>query len=521
MKAITLLLLVAAAAAVSAVTVTRDRTGAVKGLYGNLGHTLSADATFDDALKVVRALSASYGLSGEEVFVPHRSQVLSGKVRTISFLQAKNGLPVLGASITVHVTVATGEVNAVTGIVARGDAPLPKLASVDKSVAKKFAATVAEFWNDNSMVKVDGTSSLVYVIDDENNNRLAYHLPLISSHGSEGHSALSSPEIQPYDAYMDVHSGEVIMVIPKYKSALYRQVYDAQNNTTLPGVLERTEGQPLNSDNIVNEAYDGTGECYNYYWAKFQRDSYDGKGASLLSSVHYKVAYNNAFWNGQQMVYGDGDDEVFSNFASDHTVCCHELTHAVTETTSGLRYWYESGALNEAFSDIMGSTSQEFGWDSNSNSVRTNGWVIGPNCTLINLNPTGCPDCPLGLRYMDNPTLDGSSRDYYPDRYTGYADNRGVHWNSGIANLAYVLFVQGGKHPRGMTNIQVNGVGLQKAMQVFYLGFTGYMTTTSDFSDAMTATQQAARVLYSDPNVCASVTNAWLAVGVSQVSSAC
>ena len=122
---------------------------------------------------------------------------------------------------------------------------------------------------------------------------------------------------------------------------------------------------------------------------------------------------------------------------------CHELTHAVTQTTSNLRYYGESGALNEGFSDIMGSSSAIFSANPSSDQVDpSKDWVIGRNSTLRLLNPVGCPDCPFGVRYMNFPNLDGSSVSFYGDLYKGFDDNGGVHENSGIANLAYVLTVQ-------------------------------------------------------------------------------
>jgi len=310
--------------------------------------------------------------------------------------------------------------------------------------------------------------------------------------------------------------------ISVWRNSLYRQVFDAQNTKNLPGVLLRKEGDPPVSDKNADEAYDNVGKCYYYYLNVYGRNSWDNEGSPLNSSVHYQVNYDNAFWNGEQMVYGDGDNIIFSDFTGDLTVICHEITHGVTQSTSNLRYWYESGSLNEAFSDIMGSSAVVYTQDPTLDRPDPElSWVIGPNCTLQNLNPTGCPDCPLGIRYMNNPILDGSSRDYYPNRYTGLQDNRGVHWNSGIANLAYVLTVQGGVHPQQMTSIYVEPIGLTHAQQVYYLAFTQYMTATSVYVDARAATIKAVQTLFptSQPYI-DSVTNAWTAVGVNSTSMA-
>jgi len=322
---------------------------------------------------------------------------------------------------------------------------------------------------------------------------------------------------EPYDIYIDAITHAYLMDIPLYKKALYRTVLDCQNTTVLPGVFVRNEGMPPSSDPTVNQAYDNAGNCYNFYYNVFGRDSYDNNGAPLNSSVHYSYEYDNAFWNGEQMVYGDGDGVIFSDFANDLAVICHELTHAVTQTTSQLRYWSESGALNEAFSDIMGSSSVVYtahpSIDIPDPSVA---WSVGVNVTLVNLNPEGCPNCPRATRYMNNPPLDGHSTDYYPERYTGFQDNRGVHSNSGIANLAYVLTVQGGAHPQQKTSPFVFPIGIQVAQQVYYLGFTQFLTTSSGFADARVATIQAAVLLYSSsPLIVQSTGDAWTVVGVN------
>jgi Zn-dependent metalloprotease len=308
------------------------------------------------------------------------------------------------------------------------------------------------------------------------------------------------------------------MDIPHYKKALYRQVFDCQNGTTLPGVFVRGEGSKPVSDPTANQAYDNAGYCYNYYYNIFGRDSYDNQGAPLNSSIHYSVLYNNAFWNGNQMVYGDGDGVLFADFANDLAVICHELTHAVTQSTSNLRYWAESGALNEAFSDIMGSTSVVYTAHPDSDIPDPAvAWLMGVNVTLMNLNPTGCPFCPIATRYMFNPPLDGHSTDFYPERYTGLQDNRGVHSNSGIANLAYVLTVQGGAHPQQKTvGTSVIPIGLQVAQQVYYLAFTQYLFSSATFLDARIATIQAAYALYPTSGlILQSTTDAWTVVGVT------
>src|ERR1044071_4809311 len=172
----------------------------------------------------------------------------------------------------------------------------------------------------------------------------------------------------------DARTGAVIERLNRFESAKDRTVYD-MNNGTVTGSYARGEGDPATGDADVDGAYDGTGATYDYYASTFGRDSYDGAGAALVSFVHYGVAYQNAFWDGFEMVYGDG-------FAV-NDVTAHELTHAVTERTAGLEYQWQSGALNESFSDIFGAM------------VDRNDWLMGE-------------DLPIGaIRDLENPGAHG------------------------------------------------------------------------------------------------------------------
>jgi len=227
----------------------------------------------------------------------------------------------------------------------------------------------------------------------------------------------------------------------------------------------------------------------------------------MISSVHYSNNYNNAFWNGEQMVYGDGDGVTFSNFAGDLTVVCHELTHAVVEYTANLVYQNEPGALNEGFADILGFSAYMYQYGADTPYQ----WMIGAQC----YTPHKAGDA---LRYMNNPPLDGSSYDYYPG-YTGFLDNGGVHWNSGIANLAYVLAVQGGTHPQQKSTIYVSPIGSAAAENIFYTVLAQYLTANSKFANARAASVTAARAAYGTASQQAKTADdCWIAVGVPSTS---
>src|SRR4029077_12333796 len=138
-----------------------------------------------------------------------------------------------------------------------------------------------------------------------------------------------------------------------------RTVYDARHRQSLPGKLVRAEGDPPSSDAAVNEAYDGAGATYDLYEQVYGRNSIDGRGMRLDSSVHYGAGYDNAFWSGSQMVYGDGDGKLFGRFTKSVDVIGHELTHGVTAHEARLDYHDQPGALNESFSDVFGPLGKQ------------------------------------------------------------------------------------------------------------------------------------------------------------------
>src|SRR5262249_9633738 len=139
-----------------------------------------------------------------------------------------------------------------------------------------------------------------------------------------------------------------------------RTIYDAQHGVLLPGKRVRGEEDPPGKDAAANEAFDGSGNTYDFYWKAYERNSIDDEGMRLDSTVHYRHNFDNAFWNGQQMVYGDGDGQLFQSFTRCLDVIGHELTHGITEWEAGLRYSDQPGALNEHISDVFGSLVKQY-----------------------------------------------------------------------------------------------------------------------------------------------------------------
>jgi vibriolysin len=306
--------------------------------------------------------------------------------------------------------------------------------------------------------------------------------------------------------FVNANNGQVALRAPTIHSALNRAVYSGNNGTSLPGTLKRSEGGAATGDTHVDDNYGHLGTTYQCYFQNFGRDSYNGSGIQLRSTVHHSSNYVNAFWNGTQMVYGDGNGVDSGPLGKSLDVTVHELTHAVTENESGLIYSNESGALNEGMSDIFSAYCESW----------TKGWAMDAPVWMIG-DDIWTPSTPNdALRYMANPTQDGSSKDYYPERYTGSSDNGGVHWNSGIANLAFKLLSTGGTHPRGKTTTVVTGIGVQKAGKIFYEANANCMTASSNFAAAKTCTEQKATQFYTAAEL-ASTTAAWQAVGVGIV----
>ncbi|MCL2899704.1 M4 family metallopeptidase [Brenneria tiliae] len=218
---------------------------------------------------------------------------------------------------------------------------------------------------------------------------------------------------------------------------VHREIHDAENQQQLPGKLVRAEGQDGNGDIAADEAYDYLGVTYDFFWRTFQRNSLDNQGLTLSGTVHYGQDYQNAFWNGQQMVFGDGDGKIFNRFTIAIDIVAHELTHGVIENEADLIYFRQSGALNESLSDVFGSMVKQFHLGQTAEQAD---WTIGAELLAEGIHGTG-------LRSMSNPgtayddlLLGTDPQPSHMDNYINTReDNGGVHLNSGIPNRAFYL----------------------------------------------------------------------------------
>jgi Zn-dependent metalloprotease len=216
-----------------------------------------------------------------------------------------------------------------------------------------------------------------------------------------------------------------------------RSIYDANSGTNLPGNLVRKEGGGATGDDAANEAYDGLGATYDLFFDIYERDSLDGRGLPLVASVHFDEDYDNAFWDGTQMVFGDGDGQIFNRFTIALDVIGHELTHGVTQYACGLQYRNQSGALNESFSDVFGTLVKQYALKQ---SVDKADWLIGAGLLAPGIKGKALRSMAAPGTAYDDPTL---GKDPQPADMAHYvettSDNGGVHINSGIPNHAFCL----------------------------------------------------------------------------------
>jgi len=216
-----------------------------------------------------------------------------------------------------------------------------------------------------------------------------------------------------------------------------RTIYTAQNQQTLPGTEVASETNPPipGADAAVTEAFDGLGATYDFYADVFNRNSIDDEGLPLDATVHYGDKYDNAFWNSQQMVFGDGDGQLFNRFTIATDVIGHELTHGVTEDEAGLVYMFQAGALNESISDVFGSLIKQ---KVNNQTAAQADWLIGQGLLAAGVHGTALRSMQAPGTAYDDPVLGKDPQPAHMKDYVNtFNDNGGVHINSGIPNKAF------------------------------------------------------------------------------------
>jgi Zn-dependent metalloprotease len=461
------------------------------------------------------------------------------------YQQTCQGVPVLGADIVVH--TQQGKAVSVNGRLIKGlNVNTSPAISADAAIQKAISFVGADrfMWEDpknEEMLKhISGNLNATYypaaelVILDRQLGTDPAHYRLAWKVNVYAQNPLSYQDI-----YIDAQSGSVYHIINRIKTTevtgtaltKYSGSQSIQTDSTAPSsfrLRESGRGSGIETynmatgtnysaatdftdtdnfwnnvnaakDEVATDAHWGAEMTYDYYWDKFGRNSYDNLGSKLVSFVHYDVNYENAFWDGTRMTYGDGSSS-YSPFTS-LDVCGHEITHGVTEYSANLIYQDEPGALNESFSDMFGAAIEFYALNG------AGDWLVGEDFDLSG----------DGFRNMANPNADGQPDTYLgTDWYVGDFDQGGVHTNSGVANYWFYLLSVGGTGTNDKGHhYAVTGQGIDTAAAIAYRALTVYLTSSSDYADCRAATLQAACDIYglcSDAYIeCA---NAWYAVGV-------
>jgi len=288
-----------------------------------------------------------------------------------------------------------------------------------------------------------------------------------------------------------------------------RKIYDAQFGSNLPGTLIRSEGEATTGDPAADEAYEGAGATYDLYYDIFERNSIDNQGMELISVVHYLQGYDNAFWNGEIMVYGDGDedlpenDRIFNRFTIAIDIIGHELTHGVTQYEANLVYRDQPGALNESFSDVFGSLVKQ---RMNNQTAAEADWLIGAGLFTGNVNGQAIRSMKNPGSAYDDPLL---GKDPQPGHMSDYvnttSDNGGVHINSGIPNKAFYNIAT-----------ELGGYAWEKAGKIWYVTLRDKLSANSNFQAAANLTLEAAGELYGIDSIeQKAVQKGWQDVGIT------
>jgi len=338
------------------------------------------------------------------------------------------------------------------------------------------------------------------------------------------HSENRIHEIDTPGSANTMYSGTQNIVCDNFNAGQFRlretgrgqgiETYNLQNGTNQGNAVDfinnsSTWTSTTNDDHAAYDAHWGAEMTYDYYMNAHGRDGLDGNGMLMVSYVHYGNNYNNAFWDGQSMTYGDGSQQSGGfNPLTGIDVVGHEFTHGVTEHSANLDYQDESGALNESFSDIFGTTIEFI------NKPLSADYLIGEEI-VVNVGSA--------LRSMSNPNQFGDPDCYTGTNwYTGTADNGGVHTNSGVQNFWFYLLSNGGAGTNDLGDAYaITGIGITDAASIAYRNLTFYLVSTSQYADARTYAIQSAQDIFGacTPEVIAT-TNAWFACGVGPAFSA-
>ncbi|OTA19348.1 zinc metalloproteinase aureolysin [Xenorhabdus beddingii] len=304
------------------------------------------------------------------------------------------------------------------------------------------------------------------------------------------------------------NSAEMDITTPQYQPGHYnklsRKIYDAKHDDQYPGnTLILDEKIIISSDISANDAYNHIGKIYEFYKKIFGRNSIDNQGLNLVATVHYQKNYMNAFWDNNQMVFGDGYAPYFNRFTSCIDITAHELTHGVTESEANLDYAYQSGALNESISDVFGIMVKQY---ANNQQASESDWLIGQGIFGSALNPDNDPN--IALRSFKNPG-NANPKDNQIGHMKQYQDlsvrddHGGVHKYSGIPNKAFYLLA-----------IELGGYSWEQAGKIWYATLLDKrLSHKASFDDFATLSVDNAEKLFGK-KISAIVAHSWKQVGI-------
>lgn len=487
-------------------------TGKVRFIGTDLEHTITQPGRLSSAATPEEAARQFLGVYGPLFGLLDPSQELEvmrvefrDRGRSfVRFQQVYRGIPVLGGELIV-------QMDAGKNVVSANGEVLPDL---DLAVTPAISVQTARQTALAKAAKDHGLSAGELVASQP--ELWIYNPVLLGGPGLDLDRLVWRTEVTPLElapirelVLIDAQMGTVALAFSQVETARDRETYDAENGTTLPGTLICNESDPTCSVGDPHEqaAHRFVGATYDYYANEHARDSIDDAGMTLVSTVHYKSGYENAFWNGEQMVYGDADTYPMAD-----DVVAHEYTHGVTSHESKLFYFYQSGSINEAFSDIWGEFVDLEG--STGNDSGDTRWDIGED-----LASTGA------IRSMKDPTIYNlpdrmTSSHYYcaqSDLVSGAGDNGGVHLNCGVGAKAAYLMTDG----EAFNGYNVTGLGISKVADLWYEVQTNLLFSGADYADLYDALIQACTNLGYSSSECQQVQKAVDATEMNQQPAQC
>jgi len=432
------------------------------------GRSLEGFAAEEAGVAYIENFAEAIGLSDptSELRLSRESRRNEGGRGTVRYQQVFRGVPVLAGELIVN-TDDQARLLSISGEVSP-DLSLSVDPEIDAEAARENALAAVAKWYGLDPGDLTASDPELWIYDERLLLPGSRPAELVWRTDVTGNERIDLNEL----VLVSARTGGISLQFNQIDAAKNRETYTASNGTTLPGTLVCNESNPTCSggDSHAVAAHTYAGDTYDFYFTHHGRDGINNAGMTIRSTVHYRTGYANAFWNGSQMVYGDA-----YGFPLADDVVAHELTHGVTDYESDLFYYYQSGAINESFSDIWGEYVDLMnGAGDDSAGVK---WLMGEDVSGLG-----------ALRDMESPPAFGD-----PDRmssgnyYLGTGDNGGVHINSGINNKAAFLMTDGGS----FNGYSVTGLGIDKVAAIYYDVQTRMLTSGSDYGDLYNALYQS------------------------------